>query len=55
MADFEKPYSEMVETLLYAYTLDSWLFKQLNLGSKEGDQAKVDTLGPYALVFGNVI
>ena len=27
----------------------------LNSGSKEGDQAKMETLGPYAKAFGTII
>ena len=41
--------------LTYLYTLDLFLFQELNKGSKEGDMAKVDTLGPYAAAFGEVI
>ena len=41
--------------ILYLYTIDSWLFSQLNSGSKEGDKAKMETLGPYAYVFGMII
>ena len=41
--------------MLTLYTQDGWLFKELNSGSKEGDQAKVDTLGPFAYAFGQII
>jgi hypothetical protein len=37
------------------HLVDSWLFSQLNTGSKEGDQAKMETLGPYAKAFGTII
>jgi|ERR1711971_631336 len=40
--------------ILYLYTIDSWLVFELNSGSREGDQAKVNTLGPYARAFGKV-
>ena len=43
------------QTMLYLYTIDSWLFSVLNSGSKEGDQAKMETLGPYAYAFGGII
>ena len=46
------PTSQITITLLTLYTNDSWLFKEVNSGSKEGDQAKVDTLGPFARAFG---
>lgn len=41
--------------LTYLYTFDNFLFVELNKGSKEGDTAKIDTLGPYALAFGRII
>ena len=31
------------------------MFVELNKGSKEGDAAKIDTLGPYAMAFGYII
>ena len=40
---------------LYLYTISGWLFAELNKGSREGDQAKVDTLGPFAQTFGKII
>jgi len=51
----DSPTHPVSQMLLYLYSLDSWLFSQLNSGSREGDQAKVDTLGPYAYAFGYVI
>ena len=42
------PTHPVVELFLYLYTIDSWLFSEINSGSKEGDQTKVDALGPYA-------
>ena len=35
--------------------IDNFLFVELNKGSKEGDTAKIDTLGPYAKAFGAII
>ena len=49
------PTSQTTETCLYLYSQDGWLFKELNSGSKEGDQAKVHTLGPFARAFGAII
>ena len=45
----------MTELLLYLYSLDVWLFRQINSGSREGDQSKVDSLGPFAMAFGTII
>ena len=41
--------------ILYLYTLDNFLFVELNKGSKEGDTAKIDTLGAYATAFGYIL
>jgi len=45
----------VVEQLLYIYSFDSWVFAAVNSGSREGDQDKVETLGPFALAFGDII
>ena len=45
----------VVDLCLYLYTCDEWLFKEINTGSREGDQSKVDTLGPYAQAFGMIL
>lgn len=45
----------MTILILYLYTLDNFLFLELNKGSREGDQSKIETLGPYAAVFGSII
>ena len=55
MGIFWDPNSQVTLTCLYLYTIDSWLFSQVNSGSREGDQAKVDTLGPFAYAFGIII
>ena len=49
------PDHPVCEMILYLYTIDSWLVFELNSGSREGDQAKVNTLGPYARAFGRII
>ena len=36
-------------------TIDSWLFKELNLGIIKADKSKVDTLGHYAKAFREII
>ena len=45
----------MVNLALYLYSLDNFLFVELNKGSREGDMSKIDTLGPYAAVLGEII
>ena len=35
--------------------MDCWVPYEMNSGSKEGDQAKVDTIGPFAYAFGLII
>ena len=41
-----EPKSPIVELSLYLYSLDHFLFVELNKASREGDMAKIDTLGP---------
>jgi len=49
------PNHPATQMCLYLYTISGWLFAELNKGSREGDQAKVDTLGPFAKTFGYII
>lgn len=48
------PEHPIVLMLLYLYTLDNFLFIELNKGSREGDMGKIDTLGPYAAALGRI-
>ena len=50
-----KPNHPMTQLYLYLYTLDTWLFQELNKGSREGDTTKIDTLGPYAFALMKII
>ena len=49
------PYHEVTQLLLFIYTLDDWIQKELSSGSGEEDQAKVDSLGPFAWAFAQII
>ena len=49
------PYHPISQLCLYLYTLDTWLFQELNKGSREGDTAKIDTLGPYAAALKQIV
>ena len=49
------PDHSVSKLLLFLYTTDSWIPYEVNSGSKEGDVAKVDTLGPYARAFARII
>merc|ERR1712070_205965 len=49
------PDHEVIQFILWLYTLDAFLFADLNEGSKEGDMAMIDTLGAFAAVFGTII
>merc|ERR1739848_340 len=53
--ELENPDHSVCQLLCTLYTCDSWLVYELNCGSKEGDQDKTDTLGPFAKAFGRVI
>ena len=48
------PDHQITNMLLYLYTLDNMLFQELNKGSREGDKAKIDTLGPYAAALAKI-
>ena len=46
------PNHQVTEFILYLYTEETWLYSELNSGSREGSKSKIETLGPYAKCFG---
>jgi hypothetical protein len=40
----------VINLLLYLYTIECFLYVELNKASKHADDSKVDNLGPYAFV-----
>ena len=45
-----KPYSNIVSTILYIYSLETFLPKAVNDASRERNVEKIDSLGPLAKV-----
>ena len=41
--------------ILYLHTLETFLYKDLKLASREKDESKIMTLGPYALVLSYIL
>ena len=49
------PDHQVTQLFLYLFTIDSLLNFELNSGLREGDLSKIDTLGPFAMVFGQIM
>jgi hypothetical protein len=41
--------------ILYLHTLETFLYKDLKTASREKDESKIMTLGPYALVLSYIL
>ena len=50
-----KPESIDVKVILILYSLESFLYKKLNLSSREKDTTAISTLGPFAVALNKVI
>ena len=50
--DIEHPH---VKTILYMYSLESFLFKRINLTSRERDVSVLKNLGPLAVALTRII
>lgn len=51
----EDPEHPHIKTALYIYSLDSFLFRRINSGSRAKDFSVVKTLGPYAVLITRII
>ena len=49
------PEHELVKTLLYIYTMNSFVFKEMNKASRDKDLSKIKFYGPYASALGYII
>ena len=45
---FTNPENPIVKSLLYVYTMETWLYPELNKASRNKDESKIMLLGPYA-------
>jgi hypothetical protein len=55
MKDLWNPKSKICRSLLYIYSLESYLPYALNQASCEMDESKVETLGPFAYVLAIIV
>ena len=55
MPKLTDPEHRDVKMILMMYSLESFLFKRLNQGSREKDQSVVNTLGPFAVALTKII
>ena len=42
------PKNPITQNLLFMYTMETWLYRDLNAAGRTKDQSKIMTLGPYA-------
>ena len=49
------PENEFVQTLLYIYSMESFVFKEMNKATRDKDITKIEYYGPYASALGYVI
>jgi hypothetical protein len=49
------PLYPVTNLILYIYTMESFIFRVLNESTRNADESKITTMGPYARVLGYVI
>ena len=49
------PQNPIVKTILYVYTMETWLYPELNKASRNHDESKIMLLGPYACALGLIL
>ena len=49
------PKNPLVVFILYAYSLETFLYSVLNRALMENDSKKIKTLGPFAKVLGKIL
>ena len=55
MPVFDQPEHPHVKAIIFVYSLESFLFSEINRSSREKDTRVIDTLGPFAVAISNVI
>ena len=62
--DFRKPLThkilrnpkhKFVKTLIYVYSMESFIYSEMNKASRSKDLSKIDNYGPYAAALGYII
>jgi len=49
------PDHEFVKLMLYIYSMESFIFKEMNKASRIKDKAKIEFYGPFASALGYII
>ena len=49
------PNNEFVKTLIYLYSMESFIYKEMNKASRKKDVSKIKFYGPFASALGYVI
>lgn len=49
------PHHEFVKTLVYIYSMESFVFAEMNKASREKDTSKIEFYGPFASALGFIV
>ena len=53
--DLFNPNKEVTQNILYIFSLETFLYKAINAASKQQDESKIETLGPFARVLSWIV
>jgi hypothetical protein len=45
----------ITKTIIYIYSMESFVYKELNKASRLQDMSKVPTLGPFSVLLGQIV
>ena len=52
---YTDPENPIVKSLLYIYTMETWLYPELNKASRNKDESKIMLLGPYSCALNAIL
>jgi hypothetical protein len=55
MKDLSDPERPLTKLILFLYSMETYLYNQINLGSRIKDKTKIQTLGPYSFVLSWIV
>ena len=55
MKDASDPDSELTKLMLILYSMETFLFAEINRASRDKDKSKISTLGPYSFVLSWIV
>lgn len=55
MKDLRYPHHPLTQFILYIFSMDTFINSSMNEASRQCDETKVMTLGPYSLVLGLIL